>query len=75
MESVSYTHLDVYKRQEVIKEISKDKLVIRVTHNRELAEKHSTRIVELKDGKLLTDSNPVEKEEKIIIMHLSLIHI
>lgn len=49
---------------ELIKEISKDKLVIMVTHNRELAEKHSTRIVELKDGKLLTDSNPVEKEEK-----------
>ncbi len=49
---------------ELIKEISKDKLVIMVTHNRELAEKYSTRIVELKDGKLLTDSNPVEKEEK-----------
>ena len=48
----------------LIKEISKDKLVIMVTHNRELAEKYSTRIVELKDGKLIKDSNPVEKEEK-----------
>ena len=49
---------------ELIKEISKDKLVIMVTHNRELAEKYSTRIVELKDGKLKKDSNPVEREEK-----------
>lgn len=48
---------------DLIKEISKDKLVIMVTHNRELAEKYSTRIVELKDGKLTKDSNPVEKEE------------
>lgn len=48
----------------LIKEISKDKLVIMVTHNKELAEKYSTRIVELKDGKLTKDSNPVEKEEK-----------
>ncbi len=49
---------------DLIKEISKDKLVIMVTHNRELAEKYSTRIVELKDGKLTHDSNPVEKSEK-----------
>lgn len=48
---------------ELIKEISKDKLVIMVTHNRELAEKYSTRIVELKDGKLISDSNPVKKED------------
>ena len=49
---------------DLIKEISKDKLVIMVTHNRELAEKYSSRIVELKDGKLVNDSNPVQKEEK-----------
>ena len=48
----------------LIKEISKDKLVIMVTHNKELAEKYSTRIVELKDGRLIKDSNPVEKEGK-----------
>ena len=48
---------------ELIKEISKDKLVIMVTHNRELAEKYSTRIVELKDGKLTSDSNPVEEKD------------
>ena len=49
---------------ELIKEISKDKLVIMVTHNRELAEKYSTRIVELKDGKLTSDSNPVKKGDE-----------
>ena len=49
---------------DLIKEISQDKLVIMVTHNKELAEKYSTRIVQLKDGKLTKDSNPVESEEK-----------
>lgn len=50
---------------DLIKEISKDKLVITVTHNKELAEKYSTRIVELKDGQLLKDSNPVKNEENV----------
>ena len=50
---------------DLIKEISKDKLVIMVTHNKELAEKYSTRIVELKDGQLLKDSNPVKNEENV----------
>ena len=49
---------------ELIKEISKNKLVIMVTHNRQLAEEYSTRVVELKDGKLLSDSNPVTETEK-----------
>lgn len=49
---------------DLIKEISKDKLVIMVTHNRQLAEQYSTRVVELKDGRLLKDSNPVTKEEE-----------
>lgn len=48
---------------QLIKEISKDKLVIMVTHNRQLAEEYSTRVVELKDGQLLKDSNPVTEEE------------
>lgn len=46
---------------ELLKEIAKDKLVIMVTHNPELAEKYSTRIVELLDGKIVSDSNPCEK--------------
>ncbi|MCI8567930.1 MAG: ABC transporter ATP-binding protein, partial [Bacilli bacterium] len=41
---------------ELIKEIAKDKLVIMVTHNPELAKSYATRIVEFKDGELLSDS-------------------
>ena len=48
---------------ELLKEIAKDKLVIMVTHNPELAEKYSTRIVKLLDGKIVGDSNPYEGEE------------
>ena len=49
---------------ELIKEISKDKLVIMVTHNAELANNYSNRIVEFKDGTLIKDSNPIKKNEK-----------
>ena len=50
---------------ELLKEIAKDKLVIMVTHNPELAEKYSTRIVRLLDGKIVDDTNPYsEKEEQ-----------
>jgi len=49
---------------DLLKEIAKDKLVIMVTHNAELAEEYSTRIVRLSDGKITGDSNPYEKEEK-----------
>lgn len=49
---------------ELIKEISKDKLVIMVTHNRELAESYATRIVEMKDGELLNDSKPFKSDDK-----------
>lgn len=48
---------------ELIKEIAKDKLVIMVTHNPELAKEYSTRIIEFKDGELIKDSNPIKKEE------------
>ncbi|WP_124099074.1 ABC transporter ATP-binding protein/permease [Ruminococcus sp. Marseille-P6503] len=43
---------------EILKEISKDKLIIMVTHNPELAEKYSSRIVRLLDGKITDDSDP-----------------
>lgn len=45
---------------EILKEISKDKLIIMVTHNPELAEKYSTRIVRFLDGKLTDDSDPYD---------------
>ena len=52
---------------ELLKEISKDKLIIMVTHNPELAETYSSRIVRLLDGNLISDSNPyIEGEVKEI---------
>ena len=49
---------------DLIKEIAQEKLVIMVTHNPELAEKYSTRIVRLLDGELQDDSNPFSEEEE-----------
>ena len=43
---------------EILKEISKDRLIIMVTHNPSLAEKYSSRIIKLLDGKVIDDSNP-----------------
>lgn len=48
---------------ELLKEIAKDKLVIMVTHNPELAQQYSTRIVKLLDGKIVDDSNPCTESE------------
>lgn len=48
---------------ELLNEIAKDKLVIMVTHNPELAEEYSTRIVKLRDGQITDDSNPYTEQE------------
>ncbi|MBR6903020.1 MAG: ABC transporter ATP-binding protein, partial [Clostridia bacterium] len=48
---------------ELLKEIARDRLVIMVTHNPELADKYSTRIVNLLDGKITGDTNPYEPSE------------
>jgi putative ABC transport system permease protein len=48
---------------DLIKEISKDKLVIMVTHNPELAHTYANRIIEFSDGQLVSDSNPVSDKE------------
>lgn len=49
---------------EILKEISKDRLIIMVTHNPELAKKYSSRIVKLLDGKIIDDSNPYKSSEE-----------
>ena len=46
------------------KEVAKYRLVIMVTHNPELADQYATRIVRLKDGRIISDSNPVEDDKK-----------
>ncbi len=50
---------------ELIKELSRDKLVIMVTHNPELAEEYASRIVHFQDGKILSDSNTFEPKKEI----------
>ena len=50
---------------DLLKEVAKDKLVIMVTHNPELAEKYSTRIVELKDGQIIGDTKPFDGKEEL----------
>ncbi len=45
---------------DIIREIAQEKLVIMVTHNPELAEEYSSRIIRLKDGKIVDDSNPYD---------------
>lgn len=47
----------------LLEEIAKDKLVIMVTHNAQLANKYSTRVVSLQDGRVTSDTNPVLDEE------------
>jgi putative ABC transport system permease protein len=49
---------------EILKEISKEKLIVMVTHNPELAEKYSSRIVKILDGEIIDDSNPYTEEDR-----------
>lgn len=59
---------------EILKEVSTTRLVIMVTHNRELADKYSDRIIEMRDGLVISDSNPLpenasESIEKMLNKH------
>ena len=49
---------------EILKEVAKDRLVIMVTHNPELADTYSTRIIRMLDGNLISDSQPLTEEER-----------
>ena len=51
---------------ELLKEVAKDRLVVMVTHNPELAEEYANRIVKLRDGKIIDDSNPYEIDENAL---------
>ena len=55
----------IFEIMEILKEISNDRLIIMVTHNPELAEKYSNRIVNLLDGEVTGDSNPYSEDEEI----------
>ena len=48
---------------DLLKEVAKDRLVVMVTHNPELAENYATRIVKLRDGRITDDSDPYTVDE------------
>lgn len=50
----------------LLKEVAKDRLVIMVTHNQEIAETYASRIINIKDGQVVYDSNPYETEKQQI---------
>src|SRR5699024_10649512 len=50
---------------ELLKDVAKDRLVVMVTHNPELAYEYATRIVKLKDGKIISDSNEFIVDESV----------
>ena len=49
---------------EILKEISKDRLIIMVTHNPDIAQTYSTRLIKLLDGNMVSDSNPYDSDEE-----------
>ena len=53
----------------LLKEVAKDRLVVMVTHNPELAEEYATRIVKLRDGRVTADSDPYEVEQSGEAVH------
>ena len=62
---------------ELLKEVSKTKLVIMVTHNPELANTYATRIINIKDGKVISDSNPYnniksKKQDESVVKRTSM---
>ena len=48
---------------DLLKDIAKDRLVIMVTHNQDLAEEYSTRIIGIRDGKIISDTDPYQAEK------------
>lgn len=54
----------------LIQEVAKERLVIMVTHNPELAQQYANRIIQFKDGEIISDSHPYEMEEDTGVFHL-----
>ena len=61
-----------YQVMDLLKEVAKDRLVVMVTHNPELAEKYATRIVKLRDGKVVSDSDPYIPEVSSVLTERSM---
>ena len=65
------THTSI-QVMELLKEVAKDRLVVMVTHNPELAEEYANRIVRLRDGVIQSDTNPLEIEDDTPAVHKNL---
>ena len=61
-----------YQVMDLLKEVAKDRLVVMVSHNPELAKEYATRIVRIKDGEIIDDSDPFEIEQKHEVVHKNL---
>ena len=61
----------VQRIMDLLREVAKDRLVVMVTHNPELAQEYSTRIVNLRDGKIIHDSDPFDPEKEDILISLN----
>ena len=59
---------------ELLKEVARDRLVVMVTHNPELANTYATRIVQLRDGRIISDSDPFDPEVETEAVHKNLGH-
>ena len=67
------THTSI-QIMEFLKEVAKDRLVVMVTHNPELANEYATRIVQLRDGRIISDSDPFDPEVETEAVHKNLGH-
>ncbi|MBO4861898.1 MAG: ABC transporter ATP-binding protein/permease [Firmicutes bacterium] len=67
------THTSI-QIMELLKEVAKDRLVVMVTHNPELANEYATRIVQLRDGRIICDSDPFDPEVETEAVHKNLGH-
>ena len=61
-----------YQVMDLLKEVAKDRLVVMVSHNPELAKEYATRIVRIKDGEIIDDSDPFDVESEQAAIHKNL---
>lgn len=61
-----------YQVMELLKKVAKDRLVVMVSHNPELSEEYATRVVKIKDGKIIDDSDPYIVEQEVEAKHKNL---
>ena len=64
---------EIVQVMELLKQVAKDRLVVMVTHNPDLAKEYATRIVKLRDGKIIDDTNPYEVDEKKLMYLIMLL--